>query len=98
MTNYTFTVAAILLDNQDSPRASNLPLLRLPAAGPFYTDAQDWKPRFETVKATFSSRVGQISNAVLRRSITAYDENTTAEERRQCRQEPGVIAILTGKV
>ena len=74
----------------------NLPLLKIPAAEPILADAQDWKARFETVKATFSSRVGQISNAALRRSIIAYDENTTAEEKAQCRQETEVLAILTG--
>ena len=74
----------------------NLPLLKIPAAEPILTDAQDWKARFETVKATFSSRVGQISNAALRRSIIAYDENTTAEEKQQCRQETEMLAILTG--
>lgn len=58
----------------------NLPLLKIPAAEPILADAQDWKARFETVKATFSFRFGQISNATLRRSIIAYDENTTAEE------------------
>lgn len=36
------------------------------------SDAQDWEARFETVKNTFSSRVGQISNAALNRSILAY--------------------------
>ena len=74
----------------------NLPLLKIPAAEPILADAQDWKARFETVRATFSSRVGQISNAALRRSIIAYDENTTAEEKQQCRQETEVLAILTG--
>ena len=74
----------------------NLPLLKIPAAEPILADAQDWQARFETVKATFSSRVGQISNAALRRSIIAYDENSTAEEREQCRKETETLAILTG--
>ena len=74
----------------------NLPLLKIPSAEPILADAQDWKARFETVKATFSSRVGQISNAALWRSIIAYDENTTAEEKEQCRQETEMLAILTG--
>lgn len=74
----------------------NLPLLKIPAAEPLLADAQDWKARFETVKSTFSSRVGQISNAALRRSVVAYDENSTSEEREQCRQETEVLAILTG--
>ena len=74
----------------------NLPLLKIPAAEPILADAQDWKARFETVKATFSSRVGQISNAALRRSIIAYDENSTNAEREICRQETETLAILTG--
>ena len=74
----------------------NLPLLKIPAAESILADAQDWKARFETVRATFSSRVGQISNAALRRSIIAYDENSTSEERERCRQETEVLAILTG--
>lgn len=74
----------------------NLPLLKIPSAKPILADAQDWKARFETVKATFSSRIGQISNAALRRSIIAYDENSTAEEREQCRRETETLAILTG--
>lgn len=74
----------------------NLPLLKIPSAEPILSNAQDWKARFETVKATFSSRVGQISNAALRRSIIAYDENSTAQEREQCRRETEVLAILTG--
>ena len=49
------------------------------------------------VKSTFSSRVGQISNAVLRRSIFAYDENTDdGAIKEQCRQETETLAILTG--
>ena len=74
----------------------NLPLLKIPSAEPILADAQDWQARFETVKATFSSRIGQISNAALRRSIIAYDENSTAEEREQCRLETETLAILTG--
>ena len=61
--------------------AGNLPLLKIPVAETILADAQNRKARFETVKATFSSRVGQISNAALRRSIIAYDENSSAEER-----------------
>ena len=56
--------------------ADNLPLLKIPSAEPLIADASDWRARFETVKSTFSSRVGQISNAALRRSILAYDEAT----------------------
>ena len=52
-----------------------LPLLYIPTEEPIISDAKDWEARFETVKNTFSSRIGQISNAALNRSILAYDEN-----------------------
>lgn len=54
------------------------------------------KARFETVRSTFSSRVGQICNAALDRSIIAYNENSDAEERERCREETETLAILTG--
>ena len=77
--------------------SSNLPLLKIPAAEPLQQDAQDWQARFAVVKNTFSSRVGQISNAALRRSILAYDENTEdSAVKEQCRQETETLAILTG--
>ena len=77
--------------------SSNLPLLKIPAAEPLQQDAQDWQARFAVVKSTFSSRVGQISNAALRRSIFAYDENTEdGAIKEQCRQETETLAILTG--
>ncbi len=76
--------------------ASNLPLLKIPAAEPLIADANDWRARFETVKSTFSSRVGQISNAALRRSILAYDESLPVEEREQYRKETEILTILTG--
>ena len=65
----------------------NIPLLMIPSIDPLIRDAGDWRARFETVKNTFSSRVGQISNAALNRSIIAYNENSTAEERERYRQE-----------
>ena len=44
-----------------------------------------------------SSRVAQISNAALRRSFFAYDENTNdGAVKEQCRQETETLAILTG--
>ena len=43
-----------------------------------------------------SSRVGQICNAALDRSIIAYNENSDAEERERCREETETLAILTG--
>ncbi len=75
---------------------SNLPLLKIPAADPILQDAQDWKARLETIKSTFSSRVGQISNAALRRSVIAYNENVQSEEKERCREETELLAILTG--
>ena len=74
----------------------NIPLLMIPSIDPLIRDANDWQARFETVKNTFSSRVGQISNAALNRSIIAYNENSTAEERERYRQEVEILAILTG--
>ena len=76
---------------------SHLPLLKIPAAEPLQQDAQDWQARFAVVKSTFSSRVGQISNAALRRSIFAYDENMEdGPTKEHCRQETETLAILTG--
>ena len=75
---------------------NNLPLLKIPAAEPLMADAQDWQARFETVKSTFSSRVGQISNAALRRSIQAYDESLPAAQREEYRKETEILTILTG--
>ncbi len=72
------------------------PLLKIPSAEPLISDAKDLKARFETVKNTFSSRVGQISNAALRRGIVAYDENSNSAERDQARRDTEVLAILTG--
>ena len=74
----------------------SLPLLKIPAAEPLMQNANDWQARFNTVKSTFSSRVGQISNAALNRSIIAYDENSNDEERERCKKETEILAILTG--
>ena len=74
----------------------SLPVLKIPSAEPIIADANDWHARMETVKSTFSSRVGQISNAALRRGIIAYDENSENDERIQSRQDTEVLAILTG--
>ena len=76
--------------------ASNLPLMKIPSVEPLIADANDWHARFETVKSTFSSRVGQISNAALRRSILAYDESLPIGEREQYRKETAILTILTG--
>lgn len=68
----------------------------IPTAQPQIHSADDWEARFETVRSTFSSRVGQICNAALDRSIIAYNENSDAEERERCREETETLAILTG--
>lgn len=73
-----------------------MPLLKIPSAEPLIRDANDWFARFLVVKSTFSSRVGQISNAALHRSVVAYDENSTDSLRDQCRKETEILAILTG--
>ena len=77
-------------------RSHNLPLLMIPTAQPQIRSADDWEARFETVRSTFSSRVGQICNAALDRSIIAYNENSDTEERERCREETETLAILTG--
>ena len=73
-----------------------LPVLKIPAAEPLIADAEDWKARFETVKVTFSNRVGLISNTALRSGILAYNESTDSAEREQSRKETETLAILTG--
>ena len=73
-----------------------LPVLKIPAAEPLIADANDWKARVETVKSTFSARIGQISNAALRHGIIAYDENNEAEDRDASRMNTEVLGILTG--
>lgn len=75
---------------------NNLPLLSIPTAEPQLRDANDLHARFEAVKSTFSSRVGQISNAALDRSMIAYDESLDDEIREQNRKETETLAILTG--
>ena len=71
----------------------NLPLLNIPTAKPQMRDANDWYARFECVKSTFSSRVGQISNAALDRSMIAYNENTENELKEQNRRDTETLAI-----
>ena len=79
------------LDNID-----NLPFLKIPSIEARIQDAGDWRARFQTVRDSFSSRVGQISNAALARSVIAYNESSQAEERQQAREEVETLAILTG--
>lgn len=80
----------------DLSNHNNLPLLMIPTETPQLRDANDWHARFEVVRDTFSSRVGQICNAALDRSIIAYNENLDGEERRRFQEETETLAILTG--
>ena len=57
---------------------------------------QQYLPSFRKFLSYQSSRVGQISNAALDRSIIAYDENTDDEKKEQYRKETEVLEILTG--
>ena len=93
------TIADPLVNNcvrKGYENTASLPVLKIPSADPIIADANDWYARMETVKSTFSSRVGQISNAALRRGIIAYDENSQSDERAASRQDTEVLAILTG--
>ena len=90
------TVADKLLNTCVMKSSTTLPVLKIPTAEPLLSDANDWYARFLTVKSTFSSRVGQISNAALSRGIIAYDESLTEEEREHYLQEVETLAILTG--
>ena len=93
------TIADPLVNNcvrKGYENTASLPVLKIPSADPIIADANDWHKRMETVKSTFSLRVGQISNAALRRGIIAYDENSQNDERAASRQDTEVLAILTG--
>ena len=90
------TVADKLLNACVMKSSTALPVLKIPTAEPLISDSNDWYARFLTVKNTFSSRVGQISNAALSRGIIAYDESLTKEEREHYLQEVETLAILTG--
>jgi len=80
----------------DLSNYSNIPLLMIPTETPQLRDANDWHARFEVVRDTFSSRVGQICNAALDRSIIAYNENLDTVERQKYQEETETLAILTG--
>lgn len=90
------TVADKLLNACVMRNSTTLPVLKIPTAEPLISDSNDWYERFLTVKSTFSSRVGQISNAALSRGIIAYDESLTEKEREHYLQEVETLAILTG--
>ncbi len=74
----------------------NIPLLYIPAEDPVLRDADNWYDRFVTVRDTFSNRIGQLCNTAFDRSVIAYDENLTAEEKKKYREETELLAILTG--
>ena len=74
----------------------NIPLLYIPAEEPVLRDANDWRDRFVTVRDTFSNRIGHLCNTAFDRSVIAYDENLTAEEKKKYREETELLAILTG--
>ena len=90
------TIADPLVNKCVMRSSTELPLLKIPTEQPLIADANDWYERFITVKNTFSSRVGQISNAALSRGIIAYDENTADEEKERYYHEVETLAILTG--
>ena len=73
-----------------------LPVLKIPAAKPLLRDANDWEARFETVRSTFDSRIGQICNAAFNRSVIAYDESLDQEARQQLMEEVETLEILVG--
>ena len=75
---------------------NGIPLLKIPSAEPMIRDANDWRARFETIRSTFSTRIGQICNAAFDRSIIAYDENSGDELRDHLREETEMLEILTG--
>lgn len=75
---------------------SSIPLLKIPSATSLVLDANDWQDRFEVVKNTFSTRIGQICNAAFDRSIIAYDENSDMAERERLQRETEMLEILTG--
>lgn len=90
------TISDPLINRCIARNNDDKPLLKIPTAKPLIQDANDWESRFKSVRSTFSSRVGQISNAALNRSIIAYDENSDEEERENCRKETETLAILIG--
>lgn len=86
--NYEYEYTEILSNNV------NLPFLLIPSLASPTQSPDDWYARFLTVKNTFSSRIGQICNAALDRSVVAYNEKLTPRERKQFRQETEMLAIL----
>lgn len=81
----------IFLTNQ-----ANLPLLMIPSMASKEQSPDDWYARYETVKNTFSARIGLICNAALDRSVIAYNEKTDPKLRKRYKKETEVLAILSG--
>ncbi len=75
---------------------ANLPLLMIPSMASKEQNPNDWRARYETVKNTFSARIGQICNAALDRSVIAYNEKTDPKLRKRYKEETEVLAILSG--
>ncbi|MBR3130611.1 MAG: hypothetical protein IKF65_08855 [Clostridia bacterium] len=75
---------------------NDLPVLKIPSAKPLLADANDWKARMETVKSTFSSRVGQVSNEALRRGLVAYDESAADDLQEEYAEDTELLVILIG--
>ena len=93
--DYVKTIAEPLI-LRHIPDGNKLPVLHIPAAKGVDADANDWLTRFRSVRSTFSQRIGQISNAALRRGIAAYNENATSDQKQKYREETEILAILTG--
>ena len=74
----------------------SIPLLKIPTVTPQLRDASDWEACFETIRSTFSTRIGQICNAAFDRSIVAYNENIDNEVKDRLKQETEMLEILTG--
>lgn len=75
---------------------TTIPLIKIPSATAIIGNYSDWQARYETIKNTFSNRVGQISNAAFNRSIIAYDENSGDDEREALQEETEMLEILAG--
>lgn len=81
---------------QSLRNGNTAPFLRIPALSGPKRSAKDWYARFVTVRDTFSTRIGQICNAALDRSVIAYNDSADAKERKRCLHETELLAILTG--
>ncbi len=75
---------------------ANLSILMIPSLASRKQSPEDWEARYETVKNTFSSRIGQICNAALDRSVLAYNEKIDRRKRRGYIADVEMLAILNG--